>query len=110
MLRPLWPEVFGGLSDTLHQVASYLGDAHDLANLQALLVSQEDVCQDQRVGEMLVAFVQERQQILHAAARLPRKRIFGEKPKHFSARIAAYWSAAHEYAEASPLTLISNYT
>jgi CHAD domain-containing protein len=109
ILHPLWPAVLGGLRDTLHQLADYLGDAHDLANLHALLASYEDFCQDQIAREMLLALVQERRQILHAAARLPGERIFVEKPKYFSTRIDAYWTVAQEYAGASPLTLITNY-
>jgi hypothetical protein len=107
LLRPLWPDVLSGLRKTLHQLAKYLGDAHDLANVHTLLVPHENFCQDQTISEIFLGFVQERRQILQAAARLPGERIFVEKPVHFSKRIAAYWDAAHKYRRVSPLVFMS---
>lgn len=107
LLRPLWPDVLGGLRKTLHQLAEYLGDVHDLANVHALLAPYEDFCQDQTIREIFLGFVRERRQILQAAARLPGEWIFVEKPARFSKRIAAYWNAAQKYTRVSPIVFMS---
>jgi CHAD domain-containing protein len=91
-LRPLWPDVVGGLDAALNELSETLGEEHDLAELAVYALVNRDSCTD---GErrLLGALVAKRRRELHEEAAAIGHRVYAETPVQFTARIGAYWEA-----------------
>lgn len=93
MLQEIWPNLMVELEDTLHNLTDYLGDDHDLAVLQHLLVEHPELSSDE-THEMLLGLIEQRRSELQQSAWPLGQRLYAEKPKAFVRRMAAYWDAA----------------
>ncbi len=103
ILRPIWPALVEQWVAEMHRLANQLGDHHDLAELEALLKSDEWDAEAgkarEKVGsasnavQTLLALSEQRRDALAAAAKPLGQRIYAEKPKAFARRIEAYWDA-----------------
>lgn len=95
ILRLIWPNMQKTFADELHTLANYLGDEHDLFELQQALTQQEPFRIEEHTREILFALITERQEELRQAARPLGERIYVEKPSDFTDRMAAYWKISH---------------
>jgi excisionase family DNA binding protein len=93
LLQPIWPAILGSLISDLHHLSDFLGQAHDLVELQRILHDEShrfDAVPDLPNVTLLI------EQQLSGAAEAPRplaQRLYCEEPSIFMARIAAYWAA-----------------
>jgi CHAD domain-containing protein len=90
LLKPAWPEVLGAQADEAHTLSDLLGDDHDLAVLAERL---EDDPPTDDTGAVL-ELIEERRAVLLAQIRALGRRVYAEKPKAFTRRIAHYVRAA----------------
>jgi CHAD domain-containing protein len=93
LLRDLWPRPMRARRRELKVLAERLGGEHDLSVLRATVRGDPD---DFSPGPELEAFLRclaRRQSDLRTAAEPLGRRVFAEKPKAFTRRIAAYWHA-----------------
>ena len=93
ILNPLWPGFFDEWAEQIHDLSDYLGDAHDFAELRALLDADPSLCPDDSERELLLGLADRRRAELEAAAHPLGKRIYAEAPEDFVQRMAGYWSA-----------------
>ena len=93
ILNPLWPGLFDVWADQIHDLSDYLGDAHDFAELRALLEDEPSLCSDDGERELLLGLADRRRAELEAAAYPLGRRIYAETPEDFVERMAGYWRA-----------------
>ena len=93
LLEPLWPEVMKEVEKALHDLTDLLGDDHDLSDLRRVLTSSPRLTRGAGGVGGLVELIDRRRSRLQADARPVAARIYGEKPRAFSARVATYWDA-----------------
>lgn len=105
-LVPLWPEMIAGVAMTLHQLGELLGEAHDLAELVALLNTRPELCPDPRERSLFRALVEQRRHELHVAAEVLGRRVYAEKPGSLSARFGEYWASRRQAIEAPLDTVV----
>jgi CHAD domain-containing protein len=94
LLCSIWPATMKGAADTAHELADLLGDHHDLGVLTDDVGTRTPGALGAPDAERLIALARRRQRELLDAARPLGERLYAEKPKRFTARIAAYWDAA----------------
>ena len=90
LLRPVWPGTMKGAIGAAGVLADLLGEHHDLAVLIA------DACARTAAGpdmSALAKLAERRQRELLDQALPLGERLYAEKPKHLSKRLAAYWEA-----------------
>jgi CHAD domain-containing protein len=92
LLRPAWPAVLEPLADEAHELSDLLGDHHDLAVLAADARAHEDCFADSDREALLGAIEGRQRELLEQAVPLG-WRLYAEKPKAFTARMAGYWAA-----------------
>ena len=92
-LQRIWPEVVEPISEQAHELSSILGDHHDLEVVAQEIERHPELFGGQAENRML-ALVRARQLELLDAARPIGMRLYCEKPKRFTARIASYWASA----------------
>jgi CHAD domain-containing protein len=94
LFKPTWPEVMMDVEDALHDLTDRLGDDHDLADLRRVLTTtSNDATTVVQHMDRVLDRIAHRQSELHADARPLAARIYAEKPRSFSERLAAYWDA-----------------
>jgi len=93
LLVPAWPEVMEDVERELHHLTDRLGDDHDLADLRRTLKGSQRLARSSRHPDRLFEGIAKRRSELQADARPMGARIYAEKPKVFSARMADYWDA-----------------
>lgn len=94
LLRSLWPPVMDAFQSEAHQLASLLGDDHDIAALrQFLLHHPREVAVKEVHMQVLLPLMSHRQDKLHHQARALGQKLYGETPKAFTHRMASYWHA-----------------
>lgn len=93
ILNPLWPRLFDVWADQIHDLSDYLGDAHDFAELRALLEADPSLCPDDKERELLLGLADRRRAELEATAHPLGQRIYAEAPEKFVQRMARYWQA-----------------
>lgn len=94
LLRQIWPPVMSATADVAHDLASLLGDAHDLDRLSSFLQKHPNLFAAGMHGESLLDKLVLRQGQLYARARPLGEYIFAESPGRFTARIGSYWDVA----------------
>jgi CHAD domain-containing protein len=93
LLEPAWPDVMKDVEQALHDLTDRLGDDHDLADLRRVLNGSSALTKGSDGVARVFDRIAHRRSVLQADARPIAARIYSEKPKAFSARIAAYWDA-----------------
>lgn len=91
ILKNLWPGLLDELADQTHDLADYLGDDHDLAELRHTLLNRPELFGSESDLEDLVEGMTQWQVELKKSARQLGERIYVEKPKVFVKRIGKYW-------------------
>jgi len=91
ILRPIWPELMKTLADEIHHLSDYLGDEHDLAELQQLLETRPTVMVDDLARGKAVSIITGMRKELQVAAFRQGRRIYAENPDAFVSRLAACW-------------------
>lgn len=94
ILKPVWPALLCATADEAHTLGDKLGDDHDLAVLSDLLDGELHEAIPKHDRQALAALIERRRQTLQKHARRLGARLYAEKPKDFSRRIAAYAQAA----------------
>lgn len=90
VLRNAWPGAMKATADEAHHLSDLLGDHHDLAVLTE--TANASAPDDPEVAT-LEQLARRRQDELLADALPLGERLYAEKPKRFSARLATYWHA-----------------
>jgi CHAD domain-containing protein len=94
-LHLMWPEVVGGLAEALDSLGETLGDEHDLAELAHRVTANPSlVPHDEGRRVLLVDIARRRLELQRLAFRIGAP-VYHEKPRAFTARMGAYWDAAH---------------
>ena len=93
LLEPVWPEALKDVEKALHDLTDLLGDDHDLVDLRRALTSSPRLTRGAAKVESLLELIDRRRSHLQAEARPLGARIYGEKPRGFSARLESYWDA-----------------
>lgn len=93
LLRALWPVPMKALHDEASRLGELLGDAHDLAALDAHLAAEPDGLGNPRHVESFTGFARTLRAELEAAALPLGNRSFAEKGKRVAKRLAL-WHAA----------------
>mgnify|MGYP002625255634 CR=1 FL=1 len=92
ILRPIWPDLMETLADEIHDLSDYLGDAHDLAMLQQLVVERPSLLPHEDDRSSLITYLEQQRDKLHTAAYQQGRRTYTESPKAFVNRLEAYWA------------------
>jgi CHAD domain-containing protein len=87
LLRETWPAVMGPESDEAHALSEKLGDDHDLAVLWNFAVDRN------LASERLRKALDSRRAELQREAFATGRRLYAERPRTFTARLASYWNA-----------------
>jgi CHAD domain-containing protein len=100
LLRTLWPPAMKELGDELKQLASILGDEHDLTVLRDRLrqLSRKDkleIDDDTRTG--ILGLIATRRSELRAEAIPLGERLFADKPRVVATRVTRWWRVAQEH-------------
>ncbi|MEM8780396.1 MAG: CHAD domain-containing protein [Cyanobacteria bacterium P01_G01_bin.49] len=103
ILKPIWPEVMITLAKQTHELSTLLGDDHDLANLQQLLLNRPDLVNDKPEINLLFVNLERKRKKLQQSAFLKGQRIYAESPKYFTKRIGCYWQAEQRKLMAEPV-------
>lgn len=105
-LAPLWPEVLVGTAVTLGRLGDILGEDHDIAELEDLLVERPDLCPERRERSLFHALARQRRNELQVAAEILGRRVYAEKPDSLTHRFGEYWSARRMAIEGSLDTIV----
>jgi CHAD domain-containing protein len=95
VLEPLRPGIIGKLAREAHQLATHLGDDHDLAILRTKVERTTEEL-DRRSASALLALIDRRRIELEGKAFVLGTRIYREEPRAFAARLGRYYRAATE--------------
>ncbi len=90
IIQPIRPEMLVELSEALHTLSSHLGDEHDLAELQQLLV-QNPLWLPDGHHQQLLAMITYRRQECQANAWSLGRQLYIEEPDTFVNRLQSYW-------------------
>jgi CHAD domain-containing protein len=93
LLRDLWPAAMTGAADEAHVLSDLLGDHHDLT---VLIDEARDRTPDDPDLDTLATLARRRQGELLEEALPIGERLYAEKPKQFTGRLAVYWKASHD--------------
>ena len=99
LLQDVWKEPMKARRRETETLGDWLGDDHDLEVLRATLPSCREHAGTKSLRTVL-AFIDERQGELRAAAMTIGARLYAEKPKAFARRFDGYWSSwrgQHDY-------------
>jgi CHAD domain-containing protein len=98
ILKALWPNQFIPLANELSDLADWLGDNHDLAELHLVVLECPGMFHNEAELPLLLDLIDDWRRELEALACLPGRRIYVEKPGAFVNRIATYWQIWHTEA------------
>lgn len=99
LLREIWPAVMDARRGKADKLAELLGQDHDLGVYRAALEGEPAWFGKTTRRDDILAAAEERRADLRRNARSLGARLYAEKPRHFSARFAAYWQAWHARTE-----------
>jgi CHAD domain-containing protein len=91
ILENVWAPVLEEMADQTHDLSDYLGDAHDLAELRALLKGDPDLVSI-APRDLVIGLLNQEEDRLRTAARPVGERIYLESPDAFTDRLAGYWN------------------
>lgn len=95
ILKALWPNQLMPLANELSELADWLGDNHDLAELQHAVQEQPGLLHNEAEMSLLLDLIDDWRRELETLACLPGRRIYAEKPGAFVKRVATYWQIWH---------------
>jgi len=90
LLQDMWPNFFNTLEAEIHQLADFLGDDHDLMELNEKIISEDFVLPDVSQQELMTAIINEYSNHLRMEARTKGELIYAEAPEDFRKRIGKY--------------------
>jgi CHAD domain-containing protein len=90
----VWPEVIGGLAESLDTLGETLGDEHDLAELSDMITAEPSLVADDRSRQRLLMEIARRRLDLQSVALRIGGSVYGDKPRAFTSRLARSWDAA----------------
>lgn len=93
ILQPAWPVVLKPTTKALHDLSDLLGEAHDLAELAAVVRGFDPPFSNGPAGELLTELIAGRCATLHARARPLGERLYAEDSRAFVDRVETYWRA-----------------
>jgi hypothetical protein len=92
LLKDTWPPVMQAFEDEAHQLSSWLGDDHDIAELRHVLQHHvEAISLQETQRKVLVPLMKHRQYQLRQQAHGLGKKLYAETPEAFINRMASYW-------------------
>jgi excisionase family DNA binding protein len=91
VIQPIWPTMLTELAESLHTLSSLLGDEHDLAELQLLILQNPDLLPNKLMQQRLFDMIAYRRQEFQTAAWPLGQRLYAETPAVFVKRMYAYW-------------------
>ena len=101
LLQPRWPEQMAALTDDIGGLSEILGDEHDLAQLQALLIPAQTsvdkrptLFYDERASQTLLSHIERKRTALQTQAFRQGQPIFAASPKAFIEHMQAHWEVA----------------
>lgn len=103
LLQYVWRPVVSPLADELDVLSDLLGDEHNLAVLEAMLLAQPAAFGDERVIQATLGLIGRRRAELREMAWPLGQRIYAEKPRAITSRFRSYWEAWHAGHDRSPL-------
>jgi CHAD domain-containing protein len=101
LLRAVWPPAMKELSDELRQLASVLGDEHDLTVLRdrlRQLARQDKLDVDRDMRAAFVGLIVTRRDELRAEAIPLGERLFADKPRVVATRVTRWWHVAQKHS------------
>lgn len=101
LLRPAWPRLLKRTRSEVKALGGLLGDDHDLALLEDLLILAVGEGADEGRMSVLKALMHQRSGQLRDQAHWLALRIYAEKPKEFRRRIGRYWRTARDQNRAA---------
>jgi len=112
LLEPLWTDVMRAYEKSLKELETWLGDDHNLVVLRDKVLSEPDLCANDKATDLVVRLVERRQKELRKNALAVGARIYEEKPRAFARRMRTLWDAwqaepkslekAEEQSDAAP--------
>ena len=84
------------LADEIHDLSDYLGDMHDLAQLQALAVERPLLLNENAAPAIFNSLIERQLERLQTNAFQQGQRIYPELPDAFVDRIGAYWESLQD--------------
>lgn len=91
LLRNVWPGLMKQRARLVHDLASLLGDDHDLAVMRQTVVRSPDEFGDKKTRQLLFGLIDRRMAELQAAARPLGEHVLAEKPKALARRLESHW-------------------
>jgi CHAD domain-containing protein len=94
LLRDLWTPVIKARIAQLDELATLLGDYHDLDVLRPRIQSLHRQTAATKTKQRFLRMIEERQNEIRSQARHYGNKIFAEKPKHLCRRFRCYYNAS----------------
>jgi CHAD domain-containing protein len=94
LLRETWPDLLKPYAQQTKLLSEYLGDAHDLDVLRAMIQEMEG--SNNKGRQKVIQLIEKKRSVLQENALLLGHRLYAEKPGAFSRRILDYWETAEE--------------
>ena len=95
LIREADRQMIGALADHAHDLSDHLGDDHDLALLREEVQRRRDAFENPADKRHLLQEIDQRRGELQFAAISLGERIYAEKPKKFTARLAKRYRRSH---------------
>lgn len=93
LLEHLWPDLMRATAELQHELSSLLGSDHDLAEFQALVRKEPQVCPDDDLRRELVQATRARRNHLQERIWPTAARIYAEAPDQYEERLQNYCAA-----------------
>ena len=97
LLRNAWPVVLKGYNKSLDKLSDFLGEEHDLAELKHLILDSgqlKTVSENEK--KELIQIIEAKRKDIQAHIYPAGEKLYYEKPKRFTNRIAHYWRVENE--------------
>ena len=94
LVKAIWPSAISGKRDIAKQLASLLGQEHDIAMLAALLDREPELVHDDQTLSHLLGLLIRQQQSLREESLKIADRLFADPPKREARILATLWMSA----------------
>ncbi len=91
IIQPIWPVMLTELAESLHALSSFLGDEHDLAELQRLIIQVPALLSDERQQQQLFTMIDYRRKEFQAEAWSLGTQLYADEPEIFVNCMRSYW-------------------
>lgn len=103
VIQPIWPTMLTELAEDLHTLSSYLGDEHDLAELQQLIIKTPSLLPDEQQQQQLFAMTDYRRKEYQAEAWDLGHQLYAEAPEVFVDHMQSHWN---DWREKNPVRVV----